>query len=68
MTCIVWQKMLEATIAVSRSMYTHILPTPKTTIVSTNSYVNKNAWYNTRGNTFALPSTSQNVRQNSPRK
>ncbi|GJX20431.1 hypothetical protein Tco_0223108 [Tanacetum coccineum] len=59
-------KMQEATLAVSKSTYSSILPTPKTTSVTPN--VVKNGGYNTKGTTLALPSTSQYVRPNRPRK
>ncbi|GKB67383.1 hypothetical protein Tco_0928795 [Tanacetum coccineum] len=59
-------KMQEATLAVSKSTYSSILPTPKTTLVTPN--VVKNEGYNTKGTTLALPSASHYVRPNRPRK
>nr|GEU34054.1 hypothetical protein [Tanacetum cinerariifolium] len=59
-------KMQEATLVVSKNKYSPILSTPKTTTVI--PYVAKSGGYKPKINTLALPSTTQTMRTNRPRK
>ncbi|GJX34501.1 gypsy/ty3 retroelement polyprotein [Tanacetum coccineum] len=58
-------KIQEATLAIPKHRYTPILPTPKNVATS---FVPKTGRYEAKGNILALPSTSQTVGLNRPRK